>query len=242
MNPSGRRFAIAAAIAVMALLVTSGAVLAECGKVTVGEMNWNSARVIANVEKFILETGYGCEVELVQTATVPAMTSMVEKGEPDIASEIWINSVRESFDNGVAEGRIVSAGNVLADGGVRRGGCLPTSPRRTRRSAPCSRSWTTRSCSRTRRTPPRAASTTAPPAGPARSSTPSLPRLRSGRHLQRLRPGFRRGAVRRYRQGLRARRTVVRLLLGADRHPGQVPHGDDRVGGLRRRGPHLQHP
>ena len=118
MKSSGRRLGIVAAVAVMALLLTSGVTLAECGKVTVGEMNWNSARVIANVEKFILEAGYGCEVELVQTATVPAMTSMVEKGEPDIASEIWINSVRESFDNGVAEGRIVSAGNVLSDGGV----------------------------------------------------------------------------------------------------------------------------
>ena len=118
MKRSGRRLGIVAAVAVMALLVTSSVTLAECGKVTVGEMNWNSARVIANVEKFILEAGYGCEVELVQTATVPAMTSMVEKGEPDIASEIWINSVRESFDNGVGEDRIVSAGNVLSDGGV----------------------------------------------------------------------------------------------------------------------------
>lgn len=138
MNRSGRRFGIVAAVAAMALTVTCGAALAECGKVTVGEMNWSSASVIANVEKFILETGYGCEVELLQTSTVPAMTSMVEKGEPDIASEIWINSVRESFDNGVAEGRIVSAGNVLSDGASRRGGFPSTSPRRTPIFAPCS--------------------------------------------------------------------------------------------------------
>ena len=118
MNRSGRCFGIVAVVAVMALVLTAGMALAECGKVTVGEMNWNSARVIANLEKFILEAGYGCEVELLQTSTVPAMTSMVEKGEPDIASEIWINSVRETFENGVAEGRIVSAGNVLTDGGV----------------------------------------------------------------------------------------------------------------------------
>ena len=118
MNRSGRCFGIVAVVAVLALVLTAGTALAACGKVTVGEMNWSSASVIANVEKFILETGYGCEVELLQTSTVPAMTSMVEKGEPDIASEIWINSVRESFDNGVAEGRIVSAGNVLSDGGV----------------------------------------------------------------------------------------------------------------------------
>ena len=113
-----RRLDYIAAVALMALLVTTGVALAECGKVTIGEMNWNSARVIANVEKFILEKGYGCEVELAQTTTVPAMISMVEKGEPDIAAEIWIHSISESFEQGLAEGRVVSAGNVLSDGGV----------------------------------------------------------------------------------------------------------------------------
>lgn len=96
----------------------SGIAVAACGKVTIGEMNWGSAQVIANMEKFILESGFECQVELIQTTTVPAMTSMVEKGEPDIASEVWINSVQEVFERGVRDGRVVSAGNVLADGGV----------------------------------------------------------------------------------------------------------------------------
>ena len=74
-----------------------------CGKVTIGEMNWGSAQVIANVEKFVLEVGYGCQVEIIQTTTVPSMTSMIEKGEPDIASEIWINSVKEVFEKGVRD-------------------------------------------------------------------------------------------------------------------------------------------
>lgn len=113
-----KRFIIAALALGAMLSITSGIALGACGKVTIGEMNWGSAQVIANVEKFILETGYGCEVELIQTATVPCMTSMVEKSEPDIASEIWINSVKEVFEKGVQDGRIISAGNVLADGGV----------------------------------------------------------------------------------------------------------------------------
>jgi len=96
----------------------SWAVAADCGKVTIGEMNWSSAQVIANVEKFVLEAGYGCQVAIIQTSTVPAMTSMTEKGEPEIASEIWSNSVKASLDKAIAEGRLVSAGNVLADGGV----------------------------------------------------------------------------------------------------------------------------
>jgi glycine betaine/proline transport system substrate-binding protein len=109
---------LAIMIGVMLCISARAALAADCGKVTIGEMNWGSAQVIANVEKFVLEAGYGCKVQLIQTSTVPAMTSMVEKGEPDIASEIWINSVKEVFDKGVADGRVVSAGNVLSDGGV----------------------------------------------------------------------------------------------------------------------------
>ena len=139
MNRSERRLGIAVAAVALTLALVSGVALAECGKVTIGEMNWNSARVIANLEKFILEAGYGCAVELMQTATVPAMTSLIEKGEPDIASEIWPNSVRESFEKGVAEGRIVAAGTCCRTAASRRGGCPPTSPRRTRRFAPCGR-------------------------------------------------------------------------------------------------------
>lgn len=113
-----KRLIIVALVLAVMWSITSSMALAACGKVTVGEMNWGSAQVIANVEKFILEVGYGCDVELVQTATVACMTSMVEKGEPDIASEIWINSVKEVYTKGVREGRVATAGNVLKDGGV----------------------------------------------------------------------------------------------------------------------------
>lgn len=91
---------------------------AACGKLSIGEMNWNSARVVSNIEKFILQVGYGCEVEIIQTSTVPAITSQIEKGTPEILSELWVNSVREPYEKGVKEGRIVKAGNVLSDGGL----------------------------------------------------------------------------------------------------------------------------
>ena len=116
MKHSGIRFGIMEAVVAAALVFAAGmALAADCGRVTIGEMDWNSARVIANVEKFILEVGYGCEVEILQTTTVPCLTSMVEKGEPDVASEFWVNSVKENFEKGVAEGRIVAAGDVLSD-------------------------------------------------------------------------------------------------------------------------------
>ena len=54
---------------------------AACGNVTIADMNWNSATLIANVDRFILEHGYGCNAELVPGDTMPTGTSMTEKGE-----------------------------------------------------------------------------------------------------------------------------------------------------------------
>ena len=60
----------------------------NCGKVSIANMNWQSAEVLANIDKLILEKGYGCQVELVPGDTVPTATSMTEKGKPDIAPEL----------------------------------------------------------------------------------------------------------------------------------------------------------
>ena len=94
-----------------------GVSASECGKVTIADMNWNSATLIANVDKFILEHGYDCEAELVPGDTMPTGASMIEKGEPDIAPEFWSNSMKDALDGGVKEGRIRYAGSSLSDGG-----------------------------------------------------------------------------------------------------------------------------
>ena len=90
----------------------------ECGDVKIAEMNWASAGVLAQLDKIILEEGYGCDVELVTGDTVPTFASMSEKGEPDVAPELWINAVREQLDKEVAEGDLVIAAESLAEGGV----------------------------------------------------------------------------------------------------------------------------
>lgn len=89
----------------------------ECGKVTIADMNWSSATLMANVDRFILEHGFGCEAELVPGDTMPTGASMIEKGEPDVAPEMWSNSLKEALDKGVAEKRLRYAGNSLSDGG-----------------------------------------------------------------------------------------------------------------------------
>ena len=90
---------------------------ADCGRITIADMNWASAEFAAYIDKIILEEGYGCEVELVPGDTMPTATSMMEKAEPDIAPELWINAVRTALDRAVDEGRLVYAAEILKDGG-----------------------------------------------------------------------------------------------------------------------------
>lgn len=89
-----------------------------CGSVTVANMNWQSAEVLAHVDKLILTKGYGCKVELVPGDTMPTLTAMMEKGRPDVAPEAWINAVRQPLDAAVKEGRLHYAARSLTDGGI----------------------------------------------------------------------------------------------------------------------------
>lgn len=105
------------AAVVAAAAMGSSAAQASCGAVSIADMNWSSATFIAYVDKFILENGYGCDAELVPGDTMPTGTSMTEKGEPDIAPELWSNSMKEVLDKAVAEKRLRFAGKSLSDGG-----------------------------------------------------------------------------------------------------------------------------
>ena len=59
-----KRF-LAASIFAFASLTLAGAAQAQCGSVSIAEMNWASAGIVANLDKIFLEKGYGCKVDLV---------------------------------------------------------------------------------------------------------------------------------------------------------------------------------
>jgi len=109
---------VAALIAFFAAGAFSGPTKAACGRVTISDMNWASATLMANVDRLILKHGYGCDAELVPGDTMPTGTSMIEKGEPDIAPELWSNSFVKALKKGVEEKRLRVAGKSLSDGGI----------------------------------------------------------------------------------------------------------------------------
>ncbi len=94
----------------------AGIANAGCGKVVVASQNWASAELMAEVDKAILEKGYGCEVELIPGATMPTFASMDEKGAPDMNPEQWANAVFVPLKKAVEEGRLVIANKAPITG------------------------------------------------------------------------------------------------------------------------------
>jgi len=88
-----------------------------CGSVSIATMNWQSADFLAVLDAFILKNGYECKVNVISADTVPAFTAMIERGQPDIIPEGWVDLVPEIIGRGLRENRVVDIGASLSDGG-----------------------------------------------------------------------------------------------------------------------------
>ncbi len=107
-----------AGLALIAMLSSAPGAHAACGNVSITEMNWASSQIITEVSKFILEQGYGCTVEKVPSATTTSVASLAENGEPDIVTELWLNSTGEVFSKLEEEGKVTRLADVFNPGGV----------------------------------------------------------------------------------------------------------------------------
>ncbi|MEO9274007.1 ABC transporter substrate-binding protein [Marinomonas sp. 5E14-1] len=105
------------ALTIMLSASSAFAASESCGDLTIADMSWNSATLIANIDSLILTEGYNCNVELVPGDTNATGASIIERGEPDIAPELWSNALASALQKGVADKRIRIAGQSLSDGG-----------------------------------------------------------------------------------------------------------------------------
>jgi ABC-type proline/glycine betaine transport systems, periplasmic components len=110
-----KKFAIALGLGVTALAFPATA-QADCGDVSVAEMNWASGSIITKITEFLMVQGYGCNVTVVPSATTTAITSLAENNEPDVVPELWVNSAPAYFKL-AEEGKVVNATDVFAEGG-----------------------------------------------------------------------------------------------------------------------------
>jgi len=99
-------------------LLGGGAAQAACGDVTLAVFSWQSAQAMSYVDQFILKNGYGCNATVVAGDTVPTITAMVEKGQPDLSSESTPSLLGDVYAKGAAEGRISQIGTAISDGQV----------------------------------------------------------------------------------------------------------------------------
>ncbi len=93
-------------IAVTTLSTTSAN--AAC-KVHLGDFDWDSANVHTAIVSYILEKGYGCQVEVTKGSTSPIMAAHYD-GQLDIITEVWRDNIVQMHEEAVAKGQIVELG------------------------------------------------------------------------------------------------------------------------------------
>ncbi len=111
-------------VAVVAIFVSKkkDTVAEGCGNianVSIANMSWASAELYAEIVKHIVEEGYGCSTSFLAGDTVPTGASILAKGTPMIAPELWIASVPKVGEElEKAEPKVLNAGNPFGNGGV----------------------------------------------------------------------------------------------------------------------------
>ncbi len=114
------------ALAAAAMFAIAGASLpvqaqSACGTdktIDIAEMTWPSAAALAHIHAAILENGYGCNVEIVAGDTVPTSASMLARGTPAIAPELWTSSITRQWEEGLEAGDVVELGPAITDGTI----------------------------------------------------------------------------------------------------------------------------
>lgn len=117
-----QRTAITAALAVAVLIGSpqQGLAQSSCGtkdEITIANMTWMSANVLAQVTHRILTVGYGCNAKLVPGDTVPTATSMLIKNKPHIAPELWISTASSIWNKIKKKGNVYKASDIFGNGG-----------------------------------------------------------------------------------------------------------------------------
>lgn len=86
--------------------------------IDIAEMTWPSAAALARIHATVLEKGFGCNVEVVAGDTVPTASSILSRGKPAIAPELWTSAIQDAWEKGIKEGKVVDLGKAITDGTV----------------------------------------------------------------------------------------------------------------------------
>jgi len=83
--------------------------------VNFGGMSWESNLVLTDVQRFILEKGYGCQTDVLPTETLAGLAAL-ERGDLDVNTEIWFNSMAAPWKKAEASGKVKGVGRLYMGG------------------------------------------------------------------------------------------------------------------------------
>lgn len=100
-----------------------GSVHAHAEPLVFADWSWDSAIFHNRVAGFIIENGFGHEVDYLFADSVPGMFGM-RRGEIHISMEIWIDNLQDVWYDAVDEGSVIDLGHNFAN--APRGWWVPT--------------------------------------------------------------------------------------------------------------------
>ncbi|MBB25339.1 MAG: ABC transporter substrate-binding protein [Geminicoccus sp.] len=113
-----KKLALIAASLTTALVGFSSAAQAECGEVTVGEANWSTAQILAQIDGFVMEHGFGCSVTFTPTSTTQTLALAQGSDGPLVVSEFWNLGVdQDVLAAAIADGEIELTGKPFPEAG-----------------------------------------------------------------------------------------------------------------------------
>lgn len=78
-------------------------------------LNWESNLVLAGIERFIVEHGYGCKTA-VEIGETLAMLAALQRGDVDVTPEVWPGQIEMAWDKAVKSGKVQGVGHVFDAG------------------------------------------------------------------------------------------------------------------------------
>lgn len=72
-------------------------------------LDWDSNIFLTEVAKFMVEAGFGCKTDSVPGTSLPILAGMM-KNDVDVMMELWLDNLKEAWDKGVKQGKVVNLG------------------------------------------------------------------------------------------------------------------------------------
>jgi glycine betaine/proline transport system substrate-binding protein len=99
----------------MPATTTTAQVQCETDKpIVFGGLDWDSNAFHTAVAQFIIRHGYGCKVDLIPGTTIPLHAGLL-RGDVDVLMEVWPGSNPPTWEEGIANGVLVSLGVNVPD-------------------------------------------------------------------------------------------------------------------------------